>query len=177
MKLRAKLAALLLALVVGFSSQAARAQTNNLTVGVAPGGSAESGAYKVSAFTIKGRYVGSLALPLKMGDLWTSDKQFEVLEAIKNAFEGDPLQAHLFNQAGEVGVFYVDVKEDKDEATHTVKLTFQPLQVRISLAQFGDNVLPIPRAPSPARYEAVPAPLLALNPTYGLTYDRAFGTA
>jgi hypothetical protein len=173
-----RLAPVLLVLAAVLCSLSARAQTtNDLTIGVTPGGNVESGSYRVSGFTIKGRYVGSLALPLKIGDPWTPDKQLEVLEAIKNAFEGDPLQQHLFNQAGEVGVFYVDVKEEKDEPTHTIKLTFQPLQVRLSLTKIGNNILPIPRSPSPARYEAVPAPLLALNPTYGLTYDRAFGTA
>src|SRR5438270_504470 len=107
-------------------------QTNGVEVGgVPPENPADTNACKVAGFTIKGRYTGTLALPLKPGDLWTPDKQFEVLEAIKNAFQDDPLQQHLFDQEGEIGVFYVDVKEQKDQLTHTVKLTFEPLQVRL----------------------------------------------
>jgi len=171
------LVAFLVTVDLVFCPRTIRAQTNDLEIGVAEVAPSETNAYKVSSLTVKGRNVGSLALPLKVGDLWTPEKQFEVLEAIRDAFANDPLQDHLFNQAGEVGVFYVDVKEEKDETAHTVKLTFNPLQVRLSLTKLGNNVMPIPRSPSPSRYEAVPAPLLALNPTYGLTYDRAFGTS
>lgn len=171
------LVALLLTLEVTICPRAVRAQVSNLEVGVADSSASETNAYKVSAFAIQGRNVGTLALPLKVGDLWTSEKQSEVNEAIRDALVNDPLQDHLFNQQGEIGVFYVEDKEEKDEATHTVKLTFKPLQVRVSLTKLGNNVLPIPRSPSPSRYEAVPTPLLALNPTYGLTHDRAFGTS
>ena len=134
-------------------------------------------AYGVSAFDIKGRWLGSVSLPLRKGDLWTPEKQSEVFAAIREVFGTEQSESYLLNQAGEASVLYIDVVEEKDEAGHTVKLTFRPLQVHLSFTKIGDNVLPIPRSASATRYEAVPAPLLALRPVFGVTYDRAFGTA
>ncbi len=136
-----------------------------------------STAYRVVAFELKGRWSGAVVLPLRNGDLWTAEKQSEVLQAIRTAFETEESSAYLFSQATLASVLYVDVDEQKDDATHTVKLTFRPLQVHLSMAKVGDNVLPIPRSPYPTRYEAVPRPLLALHPDFGVSRDRAFGTA
>src|SRR5207244_13655276 len=36
---------------------------------------------------------------------------------------------------------------------------------------------PIPRSPRPTFFENVPKPLLALKPVFGVSQDRAFGTA
>lgn len=134
-------------------------------------------AYRVASFEVKGRWLGGLALPLHKGDLWTPEKQSEVLAVVQKAFDTEPSDSYLLNQTGEVGVLCVDVVEEKDEAEHTVKLIFRPLRVHLSFAKLGDNVLPIPRSAWATRYEAVPTPLLALHPGFGLSYDRAFGTA
>ncbi len=134
-------------------------------------------AYRVTNFQIKSRWGGRLSVPLRNGDLWTPEKQSEVFAAIRAAFDSEQSQSYLLNQAGEAGVLYVDVLEAKDEASHTVALTFRVLRVRLSFARIGDNVLPVPRSAAATLYEAVPAPLLALNPVIGLTYDRAFGAA
>jgi hypothetical protein len=153
-------------------SRLAGAQTN------APAGaSPDAEAYRVSDFSIQSRWAGAIPVPLQKGDLWTPEKQSQVMTAIKAAFADEPSQNNLLKQSGEIGVFYVDVVEEKDEATRTVKLTFRPLKVNLSLTKLGDNVLPIPRSPLATRYQAVPTPLLAFNPNFGMTYDRAFGTA
>jgi hypothetical protein len=133
--------------------------------------------YRISGFEIKSLWAGAVPLPLQIGDFWTEEKQSASLEAIRAAFDSEQSQSYLLNQAGEVGVLYVDVQEEKDEAAHTVKLIFRPLRVHVAFTKIGDNVLPIPRSASASRYEAVPAPLLALEPVFGVTYDRAFGTA
>ncbi|MDO8545638.1 MAG: hypothetical protein Q7S40_34780 [Opitutaceae bacterium] len=133
--------------------------------------------YTVAGFEIKGRWNGGVSLPLRPGDLWTPDKQSEVFAAIQQAFDSEQSHAYLLSQASVASVLYIHVDEQKDEAARTVKLTFRPLRVRLFLAKIGDNMLPIPRSPAPTRYEAVPAPLLVLNPVFGTTYDRAFGTA
>src|SRR6185369_4556641 len=119
---------LAIGLAAGLIAHAALGQTNDLTIGAGPEATA-SDAYRVSAFTIQGGHAGAVALPLRVGDLWTPEKQSEVLQAIRKAFEDDPMQTYLFNQAGEIGVFYVEAREEKDEATHTIKITFHPIQV------------------------------------------------
>lgn len=133
--------------------------------------------FTVSSFEVKGRWLGAFPLPLKVGDVWSVEKQSEVLNAIRTALSGEDTASFLVGRQGEARVFYVDVLEVKDEAARTVKLTFRPFNVHVSLAKVGDNVLPIPRSPFATHYNAVPAPLLALNPTVGMSYDRAFGTA
>ena len=134
-------------------------------------------AYTVAAFEVKGRWLGEAVLPLRNGDRWTPEKQSEVFAALRGFFDTDDFDPYLFSQAGELGVLYVDVVEDRDEATHTVKLIFRPLRVHLSFAKWGDNLLPIPRSGAATHYAGVPTPLLALRPALGLTYDRAFGTA
>lgn len=155
------------------------AQDDEIEIGLPPrpANPPATTAYKVASFAIKGRWLGGISLPLRPGDSWTPEKQSEVFAAIRAVFDSEQSQSYLLNQAGEAGVLYVDVVEEKDEAARTVKLTFRPLRVHLSFAKLGDNVLPIPRSPSATRYEGVPAPLLALRPVVGVTYDRAFGTA
>ncbi len=133
--------------------------------------------YRVSAFEIKGRWSGDIALPLRPGDLWTPEKQSAVLEAIRDAFDSEPAFAQLLDRGAAASALYIDVEEEKDEAARTVRLIFRPLRVRLSLAKIGDNLLPIPRSASPLRPEAVPKPLLLLNPVLGASHDRATGLA
>src|SRR5258708_2076449 len=155
------------------------AQDSVLEIGSSPHPAAPSVAnpYSVSGFEIKSRWAGFVSLPLKNGDLWTPEKQSEVFAAIREAFASEQSHSYRLNQSGEAGVLSVDVIEEKDNAAHTVKLIFRPLRVHVSFTKIGDNLLPIPRSASATRYEAVPAGLLALKPVFGVTYDRAFGTA
>ncbi len=155
------------------------AQVRAIDLDVTPGasGASAAGAYQVSGFEVRSRWSGAVPVPLKKGDLWTPGKQSEVFDAIREAFDSEQSQSYLLDNAGEVGVLYVDVIEEKDEVAHTVNLVFRPLRVHVSLAKIGDNVLPIPRSAAATRYEGVPPALLALQPVLGVTYDRAFGTA
>ena len=73
-----------------------------------------------------------MVLPLRRGDPWTTEKQSEVLQAIRAVFESEFSLSYLFSQANLASVLYIDVDEQKDEAAHTVKLTFRPLQVHLS---------------------------------------------
>ncbi len=183
MKSRRAFTCILLAVGAGLRAGPAgsAAEPFEVTTAVSPAPPAHRQArahgYRVSSFEIKSRWSGVIALPLREGDLWTPEKQSAALEAIRAAFNSETAFSHLLSQASTASVLYIDVEEEKDEAAHTVRLTFRPLQVRLSLAKMGDNLLPIPRSPSPTRYELVPKPLLALNPVFGVTHDRAFGTA
>ncbi len=58
-----------------------------------------------------------------------------------------------------------------------VDVIIQPRSLRIDLFQVGQNVLPIPRSAFATFYDAVPAPLLAFNPTLGAYQDERYGFA
>jgi hypothetical protein len=88
-----------------------------------------------------------------------------------------PMSISGLRSKGEVSVVYIAVDFDTDEAQNSVDVTFRPYYVDISLVEIGDNVLPVPRSAFPTFYENVPKPLLALNPSFGISQDRAFGTA
>ena len=99
------------------------------------------------------------------------------MEALRDAIISRSNTSFGMRLKGEIGVLYIDVKYDTSPADGTVGVTFRPYYIDISLVQMGNNILPIPRSPWPTFYQNVPEPLLALNPTVGLSYDRTFGSA
>jgi len=154
---------------------------------------ADEHAQKKEAYTLRVRYVkvegrwaDQLPLPLAVGDVLTREKIFQAMEAIKAAITRNSVQGYGLRSKGEVGVLFIDVDYDTkqpevsvadgDTAKNTVGVIFHPYYVHISLIQFGNNILPIPRSALPTFYGNVPKPLLILNPTFGVSYDRAFGT-
>ena len=56
-----------------------------------------------------------------------------------------------------------------------VDVAIRPHALRLYLLRVGSNILPIPRTNRPTFFDKVPAPLLALNPTFVTAYDREFG--
>jgi len=133
---------------------------------------------RVRYVKVEARWADSVELPLRPGDLLTREKIFQAMEA---------LEAEINRQVGvgwrlkgEIGVLHIDVDFDQapaPDAPGTVGVIFTPRYVGVSLVRVGDNVIPIPRSPLPTFYDKVPAPLLALNPRFGASYDRAFGAA
>ncbi len=136
---------------------------------------------RVRYVKVEGRWARPLHLPLSAGDRLTPEKMFEAMEAVRAAFTNSSYQALELRSKGEVGIIYVDVEYDTSRpvgvAPNTVGVIFRPFHLHFSLVKIGNNVLPIPRSPRPTFYENVPGPLLALKPTFGTTYDRAFGSA
>lgn len=141
----------------------------------------EKNAYilRVGEVKVEGRWASQVPLPLATGDVLTPEKLFAAMEALEAAVTADTLHGYGLRSQGEVGVLYIDVDfaTNAPTARRTVDVTFRPYYVHFSLVKIGDNVLPIPRSPWPTFYENVPAPLLALKPVLGISYDRAFGTA
>jgi hypothetical protein len=146
------------------------------------------GAYKlrVRYLKVEGRWAGQVQLPLKVGDLLTPESLSKAMNALEAAITRDSVQGYNLRTKGEVGVLYIDVDfdttplptaADNQPGTDSVGVIFNPYYVHVSLVEFGDNVLPIPRSALATFYENVPKPLLVLNPTLGVSYDRAFGTA
>ena len=144
------------------------------------------GAYslRVRYLKVEGRWAGQVELPLKVGDLLTPESLSQAMNALKDEITRDPLQGYNPRAQGEVGVLYIDVDFDRsplstapDNGADSVGIIFNPYYLHVSLLQVGDNVLPIPRSALATFYKNVPKPLLVLNPTVGVSHDRAFGTA
>ncbi len=132
-------------------------------------------ALRVGTVMVEGRWAGAVKLPLVTGEVLTPEKLSAAMEALEAAVTADTLRGYGLRSQGEIGVLYIDV----DFATNarTVDVTFRPYYVHFSLVKMGDNVLPVPRSAFPTFYNNVPRPLLALNPSASVSYDRAFGTA
>ncbi len=136
---------------------------------------------------IEGRWSKGIQLPLKPGDILTSDNLSAAMHFLRDAITADSNINIGFRSKGEVGVFYlapkfdtsseVDANGNAQPAGRTVGVILQPFYLDVSLVQVGDNILPLPRSAFPTFYQNVPKLLLALNPTIGLSYDRAFGSA
>lgn len=156
-------------------------------------GQADNRAQIKGAYNLRVRYVkveerwgGQFQLPLAVGDVLTQEKLFQSMEAMEAAITNSSIQGYGHSSKGEIGVLYIDVDFDTSQPSaaavsegveNTVGVIFHPYYVRFSLVQLGNNILPIPRSPRPTFYDNVPKPLLTLNPTFGLSYDRNFGTA
>ncbi|MDQ6913152.1 MAG: BamA/TamA family outer membrane protein [Verrucomicrobiota bacterium] len=150
---------------------------------------AAQGVYGLPVRYVKteGRWSRGIQLPLKPGDILTSDNLSAAMHALRDAITADSNVNIGFRSKGEVGVFYlapkfdtspeVDANGNAQAAGKTVGVILQPFYLDISLVQVGDNILPIPRSAFPTFYQNVPKLLLALNPTVALSYDRAFGSA
>ncbi len=136
---------------------------------------------------IEGRWGRGIQLPLKPGDILTGDNLSAAMHALRDAITADSNINMGFRSKGEVGVFYlapkfdtspeVDANGNAQPPGKTVGVILQPFYLDVSLVQVGDNILPLPRSAFPTFYHNVPKLLLALNPTLGLSYDRAFGSA
>jgi hypothetical protein len=134
-------------------------------------------ALRVRYVKVEGRWANGVPLPLAVGDTLTNKKLSDAMEALRGAIISRSNTSVGMRLKGEIGVLYIDVKYDTAPGDGTVGVTFRPYYIDISLVQIGNNVLPIPRSPWPTFYQNVPKPLLALNPTVGLSYDRTFGSA
>jgi hypothetical protein len=134
---------------------------------------------RVSRVVVKGRWAASVSLPLAPGDLVTREKIFEAMEALRSTITNDSVYGYGLRSKGQIGILWIDVDfaENPDPAIRDVVVTFNPFYVQLSLDRVGDNVLPIPRSARPSFFNNVPKPLLAFQPTMGLSSDRTFGTA
>lgn len=61
------------------------------------------------------------------------------------------------------------------DVSKCVDVTVRPFYVRVDVVRVGSNYLPVPRSNLPTAFRNVPAPLLALSPTLGTSYDRRAG--
>ena len=142
---------------------------------------------RVRYVKVEGRWADRVPLPLVAGEILTRDKLSAAMNALRVAITAPAGPTLALRSKGEIGVLYIDVKFDTGPvidaqgnarpAPDTVGVIFRPYYIQISLVEIGNNVLPIPRSALPTFREGVPAWLAPFNPAFGVSYDRAFGTA
>ena len=149
----------------------------------------EKKAYKLRVRYVKveGRWADHVQVPLVVGEVLTPEKQSAAIQALRTAITTHSTSGYGYRSQGEIRVLYIDIEYDTGSepapgvssppVPHTVGVIFRVIQVGLSLVKIGDNILTVPRSPHPTFYENVPAPLLALRPAVGVSYDRAFGTS
>ena len=142
---------------------------------------AESDGYAIRTMRVEGRWAPELSLP--KGE-YSPARVSEAIRAVRDALEADRNRDAELEGVGAVSVLYIDscvqvVDESACRDTvgnaQCVDVAIRPHALRLFLARVGSNILPIPRANRPTFFDQVPAPLLALNPTFSTAYDRAFG--
>jgi hypothetical protein len=141
----------------------------------------ESDGYAIRTMRVEGRWTPQLPLPVGS---YSPAKVSEAIEVVRKALDADRNRDTEFEGVGAVSILHIDsCVQVVDEATcqdaagnpKCVDVAIRPHALRLFLLRVGSNVLPIPRANRPTFFDEVPAPLLALNPTFGSDYDRAFG--
>jgi hypothetical protein len=143
--------------------------------------------WKVRYVKIESLWAHGVQLPLKAGDLLTSENLAAAKGALREAIHKDASSNYGLESRGEVAVLFITEDFDASEAAgpsndstppiHSVGVTFRIYYVHLSLVQIGDKTIPIPQTPYPTSYDVMPRPLRAFHPVIGLSHDRAFGTA
>ena len=131
--------------------------------------------YTIRSVKVEGRWVPSIALPIKPGDRFSNAKIQQALRAVQEALHGEERGDFELQSLGAVGVIHITrclLVEGRE-----VDVIIQARSLRFDLYQVGENVLPIPRSALATFYDAVPAPLLAFNPTFGAYQDERYGFA
>ncbi|MGZ5020655.1 MAG: hypothetical protein ACXWAV_09510, partial [Chthoniobacterales bacterium] len=135
----------------------------------------EADGYTVRSVKVEGRWVPSLPLPIKPGDRFSNAKVQAAMEAVQDALNQEDRNQFELQSLGAVGVLYITRCLRVDG--HDVDVVIQTHSLRVDLVNIGGNILPIPRSALATFYDAVPAPIRALNPTFGAYQDKEYGFA
>ncbi len=135
----------------------------------------EAYGYTIRSVRVEGRWVPPLVLPIKAGDRFSNQGVSEAMEAVQRALRTDRQNDFELQNLGAAGVVHITSCLVAD--ARQVDVVIEAHAVRVDLFKVGSNVLPIPRSAVATFYQAVPAPLRALNPVFGAYQDRAYGFA
>ncbi len=156
----------LLAVVAAFAQAAASECRDDLN---------EADGYTIRSVRIEGRWVPALALPIKAGDRFSNAGVQAAMEAVQEALNTEDRKQFEMQNLGAIGVLHITRCLLVDG--HDVDVVIQTHSVRVDLFNVGGNILPIPRSALATFYDAVPAPIRALNPTFGAYQDKEYGFA
>jgi hypothetical protein len=140
-----------------------------------------SDGYAIRSMQAEGRWAPQLPLPA--GD-YSPAKVSEAIGRVRSALDAERNVDTEIEGVGAVSILHIDsCVKVVDEPTcrdatgnpKCVDVAIRPHSLRLFLLRVGSNLLPIPRANRPTFFDEVPAPLLALNPTFATAYDRKFG--
>ena len=139
----------------------------------------ESANYTVRSVKVEGRWTPSLTqldLTGIVGQRYSPPLVSQAQEKVASYLQKDENKAIESKVLGMYSVLYVRSCVLADDQAKTVDVVIKPIYARVDLYKVGSNVLPVPRSLLPTFYDAVPAPLLAFNPEFGVAYDRENGT-
>src|SRR5450755_3427772 len=130
----------------------------------------EADGYTIRSVTVEGRWVPAIAWPIKAGDSFSNAKVQAAMEAVRDALHTEERNEFELQNLGAIGVLYITrcLRVDGRE----VDVIIQTHSLRVDFINVGGNILPIPRSALATFYEAVPAPIRALNPTIGAYQDK-----
>ena len=140
-----------------------------------------SDGYAIRSMRVEGRWAPPLPLPA--GD-YSPARVSEAIVRERGALDSERNVDTEIEGVGAVSILHIDsCVTVRDEPTcrdatgnpKCVDVAIRPHSLRLFLLRVGSNVLPIPRANRPTFFDEVPAPLLALSPTFATAYDRQFG--
>jgi len=131
--------------------------------------------YTIRSVRIEGRWAPTLALPIKPGDPFSNAKIQESLRAVQRALRSEERREFELENFGALGVVYIT--RCLLVTGREVDVVIKARSLRVDLLEVGGNVLPIPRSALATFYDAVPGPILALNPTFGAYQDKEYGFA
>lgn len=139
---------------------------------------------RARSITIEGPWSKAADIGFAVCDVVTPERISIAMEALESAITRAPASLSTLGSQGEAEVLWIEVDFDTSDVPNscggdgkTVAVKFRPYHVRLALQRVGDNVLPLPRFSFASIYARVPAPLRVLNPSFGVSQDRAFGSA
>jgi hypothetical protein len=135
----------------------------------------EADGYTIRSVKVEGRWVPPLPLPIKPGDRFSNAKVQAAMGAVRDALRADERREFELQNLGALGVLHITrclLVEGRN-----VDVIIEAHSLRVDLFEIGGNVLPVPRSAAATFYNAVPAPILALNPTFGAYQDNEYGFA
>jgi hypothetical protein len=150
----------------------------------------ESGGQVVRSVTVKARWLSTLKLPLKKGDILTPAKLKETRNAVRAAInaEKDKFDAEAIN-LGKLPLVDANLErtcvQKVPEATcladglagNCVDVAIRPYALSTDPLFMGSILLPMPRSNKFTFLGKVPKPLRLLNPKFGLGSDRELGVS
>jgi len=141
----------------------------------------EQDEYVIRRMGVEGLWAPTVDLPVGR---YSQAKVSDALHRVQTAIAKQSNADEEFQNVGAISVLYVDsCIRPVDRAAcmavtgtpRCVDVAIRPHAIRFYLFKAGSNLVPVPRPVWLTWFPAVPGPLRALNPGFGIAYDREYG--